>query len=207
MSIVPLLTNGDRTVVSRREDYHAGGGANGDALLLLDMDPEQLTGESSNASYDLHVGKEYRDHRNTGKRELPPGDEIVLYPGAAVIIQTEEWIHLPRKFFALLVPKVGLLQRGLSNTMSKVDPGYDGHLLVTLFNLGKTTVKLKRGVPFCSLCVLRVDGGATLYEKPGKSITGEAKRAWWQRPRDWMERNGPALTAVLILLNIIGFVF
>ena len=207
MSIVPLLTNNGQTVVSRREDFHAAGGASGDALLILDMDADQLTGESSNVSYDLRIGSEYRDHRNTGKHDLREGDNIVLYPGTAVIIQTEEWIHLPRKFFALVVPKVGLLQQGLSNTMSKVDPGYDGHLLITLFNLGKTTVTLKRYAPFCSLCVLRVDDGATLYEKPGKSITGEAKRSWWQRPRDLLERNGPALTALLIVLYIIDRVF
>ena len=199
MSIVPFITDNGQTVVVKQEDFSL----DRDALLILNMDSAQLTGKSSNVSYDLRVGQEYRDHRNPGKQDLKKGDEIVLYPGTAVIIRTEECIHLPKKLFALVVPKVGLLQEGLSNTMSKVDPGYDGHLLVTLFNLGKTTVRLKRFAPFCSLCVLRVDSGATLYDKPGKSIAGQTERPWWQRPRDWAERNGPSLTAILILLYII----
>ena len=50
-------------------------------------------------------------------------------------------------------------------------------LLVTVFNLGKNTVTLKRGDPFCSVYFLRVEEGATLYEKQSKRIAnayGEA---------------------------------
>ena len=202
MSIVPLLTDNDRTLASTRDDFAAAGGADGSAVLILKMDTEQLLGQSSNASYDLRVGKEYMEHRDIQKHALPSDETITLLPGMAVIIETEEYVHLPRTLFALVVPKVGLLQQGLSNTMSKVDPGYEGHLLVTLFNLGQETVELQRRAAFCSLCVLRVEKGARLYGKPGKSIPTQTKRPWWQPPLDYLGRNLPVLTALNLLMAI-----
>ena len=203
MSVLPLILNDRQTVAATREAFVEAGAENGTTILIQGMDPEQLTGKSSNVSYDLRIGKEYRDHRDPGKYNLPPNGHITLYPGSAVIIETEESVHLPRTLFALVVPKVGLLQHGLSNTMSKVDPGYQGHLLVTLFNLGQTTVTLRRGAPFCALCVLRVDEGATLYDQPGQSITGQARRRWWYTCRDFLQRNNPALTGLLLLTTLI----
>ena len=203
MSVVPLITNDGQTVAPTKEAFVKAGAENGTTILILDMDPKQLTGKSSNVSYDLRIGKEYRDHRDPGKYNLPKKGHVILYPGSAVIIETEEFVHLPRTLFALVAPKVGLLQQGLSNTMSKVDPGYEGHLLVTLFNLGQTTVTLDRGAPFCSLCVLRVDEGAILYDKPGQSITGQARLRWWHTCRDFLQRNNPALTGLLLFATFL----
>ena len=97
---------------------------------------------------------------------------ITLVPGGAVIVQTEESIQLPKNRFACIMPKVSLLQKGLSNTMSKVDPGYQGHLLVTLFNLGKQTETIKRGDSFCSLCVFTVEGIAIPYGNKQSAYRG-----------------------------------
>ena len=204
--VLPLTFKGKPTVADTREAFVKAGAEDGTTILIQGMDAEQLTGKSSNVSYDLRIGKEYRDHRDPGKYNLPDNGPLTLHPGSAVIIQTEESVHLPRTLFALVVPKVGLLQQGLSNTMSKVDPGYQGHLLVTLFNLGQTTVTLRRGTPFCSLCVLRVDEGARLYDKPGQSITGQARRRWWYTCRDFLQRNNPALTGLLLLATLMLFI-
>ena len=202
MSVVPLLLKNDATVADTKDAFEAAGGTKGGAALILGMDPRQLAGQSSNVSYDLRIGKEYKDHRDAGKHALSKDGTIVFPPGTAVIIETEEFLHLPRTLFAFVVPKVRLLQDGLSNTMLKVDPGYQGHLLVTLFNLGKTTVTLKRGASFCSLCILRVEEGAVLYGKAGKSIEGPIKRPWWQSARDFLERNAGALTTLHILATL-----
>lgn len=202
MSVVPLLTANHPTLAPTREDFVAAGGTDGNTLLILNMDTEQLLGRSSNVSYDLRIGEEYKEHRDIQKHALLADRKLTIRPGEAVIIQTEEYVHLPRTLFALVVPKVGLLQKGLSNTMSKVDPGYEGHLLVTLFNLGRETVELKRRAAFCSLCVLRVDEGARLYEKPGKNIAADPKRPWWQPPVDYLAKNLPALTALHLLFTL-----
>ncbi len=202
MTVVPLLLEDGATVATTREDYARAGGDRGKIILILGMEREQISaGQGSNVSYDLRIGGEYKDHRDPGKYSLAEDGALVLTPGAAVIIETEEFLCLPQTLFALIVPKVGRLQQGLSNTMSKVDPGYSGRLLVTLFNLGKTTVTLKRYSRFCSLCVFRVEEGAALYGKGSKSIEGQPKRPRWQRARDLLERNGPAVTTFHMLVT------
>ena len=204
MSVVPLLHENSATVAATPEAFEAAGGAlDGKAVLILDIDQQQVADRSSsNVCYDLRIGREYRDHRDRGKHALAVKGKLKLAPGAAVIVETEESVHLPRQLFALVVPKVGILQRGLSNTMSKVDPGYRGRLLVTLFNLGKRTVTLERHERFCSLCVLRVEHGAMLYGKGAKSIEGPSKGFGWNTVRDSLERNTGAWNVVQIAATI-----
>lgn len=204
MSVVPLLDENNATIATTPEEFEAAGGAlDGQAVLLLDMDQEQVSDRSSsNVCYDLRIGREYSDHRDRGKHALPAEGTLKLAPGAAVIVETEETVQLPRRFFALVVPKVGVLQLGLSNTMSKVDPGYRGRLLVTLFNLGKKTVTLKRHERFCSLCVLRVEDGAVLYAKGGKNIPGPVKGFGWNTVRDSLERNAGAWNVAQTIATI-----
>lgn len=196
MSVVPLAVADGGTVVQTREQFEARGGPGGDAALIQNIDTDQLSGRTSNASYDLRIGVQYREHRSTCLLTLPDDGSFRLRAREAAIIETEEYVRLPRSMFALIVPKVGLLQMGLSNTMSKVDPGYEGRLLVTLFNLGRKTVTLRRGTAFCSLCVLRVEDGATLYEKPGKRIEAQVRRRWRELPLDWVAKHQAGLTAL-----------
>ena len=54
--------------------------------------------------------------------------------------------------FGYIVPKVSLLQDGVSNTLSKVDPGYHAPLVVTVFNLGQKEIELHQGDPFLRAC-------------------------------------------------------
>jgi hypothetical protein len=84
---------------------------------------------------------------------------------------------------------------GLTNTLAKVDPGYPGSLVVTIFNLGKTTQKLSRRAPFCQMVVHTVLEGATLYHKGSKQVAGAPRRpGWWLRADAWVDRHKTLLT-------------
>jgi deoxycytidine triphosphate deaminase len=208
MPVIPLIIEGDKpTVVDSQKAFHDGGEFEGDAILILPLDRTQLethdANQDSNATYDLRVGREYRDHRDDGPVVLK-NDTIELQPGNAVIIQTEEHLSLPRSMFGLVVPKVSLLQKGISNTSSKVDPGYNGKLLVTIFNLGKQTITLSAGQRFCSICLLKVGKGARLYGKGEQRIAGTLRKAPHKRIGDWMERNVALLLAISIVVSIIS---
>ncbi len=143
MSVIPLALG--QTVVTTKEEFDQSGGRNGSALLIQHFDEDQLGTGSPNLSYDLRIGAVYKDHRDGGRRDLPDDGSkdsfITLLPGGAVVIETEEDLHMPRGVFGYIVPRVRWLQEGVSNTLSKVDAGYNGHLLVTLFNLGRITKK------------------------------------------------------------------
>ncbi|MGM0788856.1 MAG: dCTP deaminase domain-containing protein [Bacillota bacterium] len=107
---------------------------------MLNLDEEKLNNiNDANTSSDLAIGDEYRDHREGRSTHLNDGDTITLEPGGAVVIQTQEWIRFPKTRFGQILPKVKLLEDGISNTTSKIDPGYIVFLTITLFNLGKTT--------------------------------------------------------------------
>ncbi|MCK4446364.1 MAG: hypothetical protein KAW56_04710 [Candidatus Marinimicrobia bacterium] len=205
MSVIPLIVEGpNRTVVEHQSEFDSVGGISGNVLLVQGLDHNQLCDPNeTNVSYDLRVGNEYRDHRNIGKNNLQEGDFIEFLPGSAVIIETEEFVHFPNSAFGYIVPKVSLLQKGISNTPSKVDPGYKGKLLITVFNLGKKNVKLKRGERFCSLHIVKVLEGARPYDKAPKSIVGAAKRKIWQKIRDILEANNVLVMLVLIIVTLI----
>lgn len=204
MSVVPLIEG--KSFVTTQGEFTTGKGASGCSVLILNFDRTQLSGKGSNVSYDLRVGPKYRDHRREQPRDLMPGGQISLEPGSAVIIQTEEEVHFPQCRFGYVVPKVRELQRGLSNTMSKVDPGYHGPLLVTLFNLGGQKVTVGRSDPFCTLVVHQVAEGAKLYEGAAKQIEGQPRTPWERIVAAWnwlavQRKNIGVATAVYIVLK------
>jgi len=199
MSVVPLRLG--VSVVDNEDGFQAAGGFEGNAALIFNLDAPQLSGKSSNVSYDLRVGSEYKGHRDAEKTELPEDGELVLHPGNAVLIQSEEVVFLPRNLFGYVVPKVSLLQQGITNTLSKVDPGYNGPLIVTLFNLSKADFHLKRRDHFCSIVLHTVGEGALLYNKPGKRITGNPREPWWPTVKNWIESNKTWLNLLASILS------
>ena len=119
MSVIPLNIQGEHiTVVVTEQQFRY----DGNALLMLNPDLTQLRPPAPNddsgvnhstASYDLRVGRAWRDHRDPKEevRPLGPDDDIPLLPRGAVLIETEEQVWLPHSMFGYVVPKVGLLQR------------------------------------------------------------------------------------------------
>jgi dCTP deaminase len=165
-------------------------------MLILNLDKSQLQGNQCNASYDLRIGRAYKDHREQERWTLPKHGEITLLPGGAVLIETEEEIWLPHGMFGYIVPKVSLLQDGASNTLSKVDPGYHDHLVVTVFNLGKKKIALKQGKPFCALVAHDVAKGVNPFTGSGKKIEGRTGVGVFPRLWDRMEAR-PGLLSLL----------
>lgn len=207
MAVIPLVVGGlNATVVTSEAEFRIDGAA----MLILNFDRSQLNGRECNASYDLRIGRAYKDHREQERWTLPEGKEITLLPGGAIMIETEEEIWLPRRMFGYIVPKVRLLQDGVSNTLSKVDPGYHDHLVVTVFNLGKKVIPLKQGQPFCALVVHDVAPDVRPYSGSGKRIEGRTAVGLFPRIWDRIEAR-PALVSVasaaLALLLVLGELF
>jgi dCTP deaminase len=213
MAVVPLVPG--KSVAKTEEEFERRGARRGSTLLIRNFDSTQLLPDSPNLSYDLRVGSVYKDHRDGVRRELPESRSITLFPGGAVVIETEESLHMPTGLFGYIVPRVKWLQQGVSNTLSKVDSGYNGRLLVTLFNLGKNTVPIDRKEGFCSLVVHDVGEGVRLYEGCEKAITGrpEPEPRWtrirnqvkveWQTVRGALDANRIFVEIVLILATVL----
>jgi len=202
MGVVPLILSGARrSVVFEAARFSLNGGA----ILFKNCDRTQFKTDSkdSNISYDLRIGEVYRDHRNPESETLGENGFIKLRPGNAVIIQTEEWVEFPKSLFGQILPRVTLLQKGIANTPSKIDPGYKGYLLITTFNHGKRVVKLKRKECFCSLHVLSVDDGVRPYDKPGKYLVGKPVRRTIQSLKDYYTQNIPQISFLTLIFTIV----
>lgn len=202
MSILPLTIEGEtvslQTNVSNFDPQ-------GTAIHCRNLDIDQLnSSEECNISYDLRVGSKYRDHRDAGGFDLQEGDEFTINPGMAVIVQTEEWVQVPKSYFGQITPKVSLLQKGISNTHSKIDPGYVGHLLVTVFNLGMKPVTLKYKQRFCSMFFVTVSRGIRPYSKPPRQIEGRSSRGIVRRGRDFIQTNSSWWALLAMLLSSVA---
>ncbi|MGH7031321.1 MAG: dCTP deaminase domain-containing protein [Stellaceae bacterium] len=200
MTVIALTASGpDPSVVISNDAFSR----EGKAILIQNGDDQQLGPDASdcNATYDLRVGQRFRDHRSQDGQDLDRSGEIRLLPGNAVIIEMEEVVKFPKWRFGQILPKVSLLQKGVANTPSKVDPGYEGHLLVTAFNHGRRTVSLHRFEPFCSLHVFDVGGPIRAYDKPGKQISGARRSAaWLQKIDDWIDANVPKFVELVAIV-------
>jgi dCTP deaminase len=207
MALVALTTDpslGSPSVVTSSRNFVK----DGIAILIQDGDIEQLRADSKdcNDGYDLRVGGAFRDHRNEYGQELDESGRIPLLPGNAVIIQTEEWVEFPDRRFGQIFPKVSLLQRGIANTPSKVDPGFRGNLLVTVFNYGKRTEYLGRRQRFCSLHVFDVEGPVRPYENRPPTIAARRPAAWPQKIGDWVDAYSARMGVVALVVSAVAAV-
>ena len=201
VSVIPLVVSGaNRTVVVNQREFDTARRA----VLLQGAEIAQFTeAGTSNVSYDLRIGERYRDHKERTVKQLSEPGEITLKPRAAFIIETAEYLQLPVMMYGSIAPKVSLLQRGLSTTYSKVDPGYRGHLLVTLFNLGETTVTLQRGQRFCALTILDVSEGARLYDKEPKQLDTQLAGEPRRKAREWLEEKHIYITIAWMVATVL----
>jgi deoxycytidine triphosphate deaminase len=205
MSVIPFVMDTERrTVISTKDDFKR----EGHLVLIEDMDPEQAQdfrnkdSLDANTSYDLTVGNEYIDLRDKSKHGVSKDHPLFLSPGAAVIIETAEHIHLPRSRFGHIVPKVSMLHDGITNTSSKVDPGYEGKLSIAVFNLGKKTIEIKWRAKFCTLYILETADGTRPYRKPAKSLPGHLRRDYPKLIYLFMRRHGWLFALAASILSL-----
>jgi dCTP deaminase len=205
MGVVPFITIGaNPSVIFDPNLWQIGG----EAILIINPDQAQFAAGNTeaNATYDLRVGNLYRDHRDDNVRTLGDNGTIELLPGQAVIIETEEEVRLPRKLFGHILPKVGLLQKGIANTPSKIDPGYIGRLVITAFNHGKRTENLDRRQKFCTLYLLSVDDDVRPYNKGAKGVEGRHHVGKFEHWRDRVEGYIPFVLLFTLIVAIIGVI-
>lgn len=202
MPIIPLTRSGVApSVVTSADDFDM----DGRSLLIQPFDDSQPAEGASNISYDLRVGGSYLDHRDTEPRTLAAGQKISISPGMAIIIETKEHVHFPKTLFGQIVPKVEWLQKGLANTPTKIDPGYNGPLAVTVFNHGSRTVTLEPGTAFCSMFVTDVDVDLLRpYDKPGKSLQGLGLGRWGRSYNRLLVEHGPLVAAISMLGAVVS---
>ncbi len=123
-------------------------------ILIYPFDEKKLTP----VGYDLSIGKKYLKMRKTvhNPSELKDDGILIIKPDEIVVIETEEFIGMPRnyKYSGIIVSKVSIGEKGLSHISTSLDPDYLGPLAITVTNLSKRNIKLKRKQAFCTMIIM-----------------------------------------------------
>ncbi|HHW56600.1 MAG TPA: dUTP diphosphatase [Clostridia bacterium] len=86
-------------------------------------------------------------------------EEVSLNPGDIKLIPTGIQIELPPNFEAQIRPRSGLaLEYGITllNTPGTIDSDYRGEIKLIVINLGKETVKIKRGQRIAQIVINQI---------------------------------------------------
>lgn len=148
--------------------------------LISDFDPSRI---DCNA-YTLRMGEEYyctsdasRPFKSfSKKRKLKPCQAFAVRPGQFAFLLTKEKIKVPAKAMAFISIRSKVKFKGLINVSGfHVDPGYDGHLVFSVYNAGPHEVNLSEGEPIFLLWYACLDRETGKTKSPGdsKSISNE----------------------------------
>ena len=128
-------------------------------------------GSAEGVKYDFHLSPrilkaEYRKPINAD--QLSETTVLVVEPGEVVFVLTSERLNLPLNVVAQLSPKRKLSHAGIMTLGGLcVDPGYEGRILLGLFNLSSTPFPLQPGKKLIAATFYRLsEAEAAGIEKP-----------------------------------------
>ncbi|WP_234004068.1 hypothetical protein [Erythrobacter sp. HI0028] len=147
-----------------------------DYNIVRPFDPTKI---DCNA-YTLSMGEEYfvtpesgKSLRKTKKRSLRPhasftdpvnairgrGESFVIPPGQFAFLLTEESVRIPSHLMGFISLKSRIKFRGLINVSGfHVDPGFEGHLVYSVYNAGPSSLHIARGDPLFLLWLSKLEG-------------------------------------------------
>ena len=124
------------------------------------------------ASYDLGLGRQYC--RNSEILDLPERyHSLLIRPGEFVLLTSYETLKLPN----YLVGHNGLMscwtKRGLVSLFSpQIDPGFEGILIVPVYNAGQNDISIKIGAPMFTVEFLRCEEASRGWAEKNGAQTG-----------------------------------
>lgn len=88
---------------------------------------------------------------------MPDGlDEIILYGGSAVVIDTGVHIEIPQGYVGFIKSKSGLNVKNDLTATGVIDAGYTGSIVVKLYNHGRYIKKFNSGDKLTQIVVLPI---------------------------------------------------
>jgi len=144
-------------------------------LVVEDLDEENIQA----GWIDLSLGNEFRLFKTTSqpyidiksptdhteKIEIKENEPFIIHPGEFVLGQIREKIKIPSDLAAYVDGRSSLGRIGLvvHVTSGFVDPGFSGHLVLEMTNVGKMPIAIHPGMRICKLVLFKLSSEA---EKP-----------------------------------------
>lgn len=145
---------------------------------ILHIDPEPDYGAISGVSVDLHLSNRFRTFNAYAMGHIDCGDfsqamldlmsaeieadPFYLHPGELVIACTHERIGMPDDLVGWLDGRSSLARLGLMVhvTAHRIDPGWDGQIVLECFNAGKLPLALRPGMAIGAISFERMTSPA-----------------------------------------------
>lgn len=108
------------------------------------------------ASYDMRVGrkvlKSLREREVSPLVDMEKEEVLQIGTGEFVEIMTLEKVQLPPNICGRIGIRSYFTRKGLIPFAGpQVDPGFRGHLIISVFNTGPRPIIMKYGEPFCTI--------------------------------------------------------
>jgi dCTP deaminase len=111
-------------------------------------------------------------------------DMITIYPGEFMLATTMERLIIPDTMMALVVGRSSIARIGLSVEIAgDIDPGFDGHITLELYNESPNPIVLKPGYEICQVIFMECDQRCDPYNgKYNGQVMATESRMWKDRP-------------------------
>ena len=133
-------------------------------LLQNDLDgSRKLKSQIQSSSIDLTIDKIHSGDEDISKANAhirdSAHDVLDLEPGQTVVIQVAELFNMPAEVGGVIFPPNSMSKSGIIMTNpGHIDPNFIGRISVYLVNMGKKTVRLKRGEKVATLLLFDISG-------------------------------------------------
>lgn len=126
-------------------------------------------------SYTIRMGDKYyitadKEGANANKQSLKVGDTFVIPPGQFAYLLSKETVNIPASVMGFISMRTGLKFQGLINVSGfHVDPGYNGRLVLAVYNAGTLPVLITGGENIFKIWFAKLDVDATAHLFDGKA--------------------------------------
>lgn len=112
------------------------------------------------------------DSQQPASYDLRSADDIVLEQRICTLVASTEWVEFPADLAATMRCRSSFGRKGVLLGGGFVDPGFRGQLTMSLTNLGKNDVIVKKNDRIVQMIVQEVYGGEILYDGRYQDSTG-----------------------------------
>jgi len=150
---------------------------------------------------------ELRPERGWRKFELRSDEKLTIEPGQMVLGRVAERFRMPGDCAGDIEGRSSYARLGLSvhATGGFINPGWRGHMPLTLFNMSPVRLRIPAGTPLCQLLVVKLaDAPDADYEARGdrKYLNDQGGPSYW-----WRDALIEKLRESFSVANIEGHVF
>jgi dCTP deaminase len=131
------------------------------------------------ASYDMRIGSKLLISNNEAELDLSKKPSATLVPGVFALVTTLESVELPDTIAGHIGVKSYYTRKGLVMlTGLQIDPGFQGVLVIGLYNASPRSLTLEYAAPFCTVEFHKLARPSQSPYKPGsEQKEGQIPRA------------------------------